>query len=75
MYFRIGDQNSQTASFTPKKVEDRIKAAAYYYEKLSILSCSENYRKGYRMAAFYYIFLSCMLWMTKHRNMYRKHIF
>ncbi len=52
MYFRIGDQNSQTASFTPKKVEDRIKAAAYYYEKLSILSCSENYRKEYRRRRF-----------------------
>lgn len=75
LYYREDDENSQTAGFTPKKISDRIKATKNYLQQFQGNEQIREYMPEIKIIAFYYIYLSCMLWMTVMPKLYTKELF
>ncbi|MBR0343407.1 MAG: glycosyltransferase family 2 protein [Oscillospiraceae bacterium] len=75
LYYREDDQNSQTASFTPKKLSDRIDAVKFYLDNFRDKAALMPYDTEVRSIAFYYIYLSCMLYLMAIPNLYSDALF
>ena len=75
LYYRDDDENSQTASFTIKKLQDRVKATEIYLEKFQLSHSISAFLKPIKLEAFYYIYLSCILWMIRDEDLYDKEFF
>ena len=75
LYYRENDQTSQTASFTAKKLNDRISAVLIYLESFRGNSKIMRYSQDVKLLAFYYVYLSCMLWLLAIPGLYTKELF
>ena len=75
LYYRENDQTSQTASFTAKKLNDRISAVLIYLESFKGNSKIMRYSQDIKLLAFYYVYLSCMLWLLAIPGLYTKELF
>ena len=75
LYYRDDDENSQTASFTVRKMQDRVKAAQWYYRKYSETAELQPCMGVIRREALYYIYLSCVSWAIHYRELYDPEFF
>ena len=75
LYYRNGDESSQTATLSIKKLEDRVSATLWY---LTNFASNENIRKHEESivtVAFYYIYISCIWWMLCDKKLFSKELF
>lgn len=75
LYFRTNNQESQTGSFSSKKLNDRINAVLIYLTSYKKNDKMHVYIKEIELIAFYYIYLSCMFWLITIPKLYQKELF
>ena len=75
LYFRVNDPGSQTAFFTRKKLYDRIESTLQYLEHFSQSKRIMRFQREIRSEAFYYVYLSCTLWLMAIPGLYDRALF
>lgn len=75
LYYRDDDENSQTASLSVKKLRDRVKATEIYLDNFQKSTKIIHYMPIINQYAFYYIYLSCILWMIRDEALYDKELY
>lgn len=75
LYYREDEQNSQTASFSEKKLNDRIDAVKIYLHAFQDNEKIRQYMPEIKLNAFYYTYLSCMFWILAIPNLYTQELF
>ena len=75
LYFRINEEGSQTGSFSVKKINDRIDATLFYLESYRKNEATQRYMDQIKLVAFYYIYLSNMLWIVTMPDLFQKDLF
>lgn len=75
LYFRTNDEESQTGSFSVKKINDRINATLLYLESFKNNNAMLKYMDQVKLVAFYYIYLSNMLWIVTMPGLFQKELF
>lgn len=70
LYYRETDENSQTFSFTKKKLADRIASTKWYLKNFEKNEKVQHFSKELKREAFYYIYLSCVWWMLTDSVLY-----
>ena len=75
LHYRTTDPSSQTASITSKKINDRIDAVKIYLDAYTENDKIHPYMPAIKRLAFYYVYLSCMLWLLAIPKLYTKELF
>lgn len=72
LYFRIHEEESQTGSFSDKKINDRIDATLKYLENYKSNKATMKYMNQIKLVAFYYVYLSNMFWIVTMPGLFQK---
>ena len=75
LYFRVNDEGSQTGSFSVKKLNDRIDATLVYLKSYEKNEATMKYMDQIKLVAFYYIYLSNMLWIVTMPGLFQRAFF
>ena len=75
LYFRVSDPESQTAFFTKKKLYDRIESTLQYLVHFSHSKRIMGFQREIQSEAFYYVYLSCTLWLMAIPGLYDRALF
>lgn len=74
LYFRINEQGSQTGCLSVRKINDRIDATLIYLDAYENHQMISKYMDQIRLVAFYYIYLSNMLWIVTMPGLFQKEL-